>query len=100
MTKIKMTTEPVPRTSTATETADVTIISTPSEVRGVANFSYPEGVNRSVGRYGKGQSILVNSFEKKLKLRKRKSKLAWKVKAAHKVVKNLLKKARRKVGVY
>ena len=46
----------------------------------MAKVPSPGGANRSVRRYGKGQSILVDSFEKKPKLGESKSKISQKVK--------------------
>ena len=51
-------------------------------VNGMAKVPYLKRATRSVGRYGKCQSILVDSIEKKTKLGKSKSKIAQKVKAA------------------
>ena len=54
----------------------------------MAKVPYPELTNGSIGSYGKFQSILVDSFEKKMKLGKIKSKKARKGKAAQNLVKN------------
>ena len=54
----------------------------------MAKVTYNKYANGSVWRYGKGQSILVDSFEKKTKLGKSKSIIAHKVKAAWKLVKS------------
>ena len=48
----------------------------------MTKVTYITGANRSVGCYGKGQSILVNSFKKNPKLENSESKIARKGKAA------------------
>ena len=58
--------------------------------------TYPGGANGSVGRYSKGQSILVDSFEKKRNLGKSMSKIAQKGKSSQKILKNLSNTAGRK----
>ena len=55
-------------------------------VRRVANVSYPEGTNVSVGRYGKEQGTLLDRSEKENEAGKSKNKLVWKGKVAHKIV--------------
>ena len=66
----------------------------------MAKVPYLKRATRSVGRYGKCQSILVDSIEKKTKLGKSKSKIAQKVMAAQKIVMNLSRTAGKKAGVY
>ena len=69
-------------------------------VHGMAKVRYPEGANRSVGRYGKGQIILVDSVEKETKLGKSTRKIVQKGNAAQKLVTNLSWTAGKKAGVY
>ena len=66
----------------------------------MAKVPYPRGTNGSVGRYGKGQSILVESFGEKTEAGEIKSKIARKGKTDYKLVNNLSKTAEKKAGFY
>ena len=59
----------------------------------------PEGANGSVGRYVKGQCILVNSFKKETEAGKVRNKLVQKGKAVQKLMKKLSKTEGRRFGV-